>query len=85
MRTLVKAPVPVPSVVLVLLIVGFDDVLQQTPLDVTGSPPSLEMLPPDIDEVGVIDPGAEVVKVGRAPGVLKMISFPYAVPPALVA
>ncbi len=84
MRILVKLPVPAPSVVFVLLIVGFEDVLQQTPLDVTGSPPSLEMLPPDIDEMEVIELGAEVVKVGSAPGVLKMISLPYAIPPLLV-
>jgi hypothetical protein len=34
----VKFPVPVPLVVLLLDIVGLDDVLQQTPLAVTLAP-----------------------------------------------
>ena len=82
---LVKLPVPVPLVVLLSFIVGFADVLQQTPLDVTGNPPWLEMLPPDIADDCVIEPGAVVVNVARAPAVVKVSSLPYAVPPEYVA
>lgn len=41
-----KTPVPVPSIVLKLAVVGLGDVLQQTPRDVTAAPPSDEMSPP---------------------------------------
>jgi hypothetical protein len=44
---LVKEPVPVPSEVFVESeTVGFDEVLQTTPLAVIGEPPSAVMFPP---------------------------------------
>jgi hypothetical protein len=44
---LVKEPVPVPSEVLEAEgTVGFDEVLQTTPLAVIGEPPSAVMFPP---------------------------------------
>jgi len=64
-RLLVNAPVPVPSVVLVLNeIVGFADVLQHTPRAVTDAPPSLVILPPLVAVVLVIEDAAVVVRVG---------------------
>ena len=49
---LTKLPVPVPSFVLLLEIVGLSDVLQQMPLAVTGEPLSVVILPPPVaDEV----------------------------------
>ena len=50
---LVKAPVPVPLVVLESDIVGFCDVLQQTPLAVIGLPPSDVIVPPLVAEMDV--------------------------------
>ena len=49
-----KDPVPFPSVVLELAIVGFDAVFQQTPRTDTAAPPSELTLPPLIAEVLVI-------------------------------
>ena len=64
-RELVKLPVPEPSVVLVLNeIVGFVDVLQQTPREVTDAPPSLVILPPLVAVVCVIVVTAVVERVG---------------------
>ena len=74
---LVNAPVSVPSVVLLFVIVGFADVLQQTPLAVTDAPPSLVMFPPLVAAVCVIEDTAVVVSVGTVAGfVVKLISFP---------
>jgi hypothetical protein len=48
---LTKEPVPDPFEVKGLrLMVGFGDVLQATPLDVTGEPPSEVTLPPLVRE-----------------------------------
>jgi hypothetical protein len=44
---LVKFPVPAPSIVLLLAVVGLAETLQQTPLEVTSAPPSFVTLPPD--------------------------------------
>jgi len=44
--SLVKAPLPSPFDVWLLLVVGFAEVLQQTPLAVTEAPPSDVTLPP---------------------------------------
>jgi hypothetical protein len=64
-RLLVNAPVPVPSVVLVLNeIVGFDVVFQHTPRAVTDAPPSLVILPPLVAVELVIEDAAVVVSVG---------------------
>ena len=43
-----NAPVPIPSVVLVVsAIVGIALALQQTPLAIIEAPPSLEIFPPE--------------------------------------
>jgi len=66
-RLLVNAPVPVPSVVLVLNeVVGFADVLQHTPRAVTDAPPSLVILPPLVAVELVIEDDAVVESVGAA-------------------
>ncbi|MBA7592589.1 hypothetical protein ES708_34777 [subsurface metagenome] len=73
---LVNAPVPAPSVVLVLnAIVGFVDVLQHTPRVATFAPPSLVTFPPEVAVVLVIPVIVAVVTVGGAE-VVKLISFP---------
>lgn len=51
MMELVKLPVLVPSIVCESEVVGFGEVLQQTPRAVTDEPPSDEMLPPQRAEV----------------------------------
>jgi hypothetical protein len=62
---LVKAPVPVPSTVLVVnAIVGLAVVLQQTPLAVMEAPPSLVIVPPDMDVVALMLVGVVVESVG---------------------
>lgn len=61
---LVKAPVPVPSVVLKFIVVGFWLVLQHTPLAVTVAPPSEVMFPPEEADVAVIEIMFVVVKTG---------------------
>ena len=43
-----NTPVPVPSVVLELLVVGFAVVDQQAPLTVTVPPPSAVIFPPEV-------------------------------------
>ena len=62
---LVNVPVPVPSLVQVPPLVGFVDVLQQTPLSVTGTPPSEVIVPPLLAVVLVIAETAVVVRAGR--------------------
>jgi hypothetical protein len=62
---LAKLPVPVPSIVLELAIVGAVVVLQQTPLAVTVKPPSLLIIPPETAEVEAILEIVLVVIVGR--------------------
>ena len=67
-RLLEKAPVPVPSVVLLLAMVGFWEVDQHTPLAVTVAPPSLVTLPPEeavVEEEALV---AAVVTVGGEAG-----------------
>jgi len=62
---LVKLPVPVPSMVLLSLVVGFSDVLQQTPRAVTAAPPSDVTLPPLEALVVVFEDTAVVLKSVR--------------------
>lgn len=81
---LVKLPVPVPFIVLLLLIVGFCEVLQHTPRAVTVAPPLEVTLPPQVAVVQAMSPTAFVVTVGKV-GVVKLRSAPYAVPTLLVA
>ena len=60
---LVKLPVPVPSVVLLLPVVGLADVFQQTPLAVIEAPPSEVIFPPLVAVDVVIADIAVVVTV----------------------
>ena len=59
-----KLPVPVPLVVLLLAVVGFADVLQQTPRDAMVAPPSEVIFPPLEAVVEVIDVKGVVLTVG---------------------
>ena len=61
---LVYAPVPEPSKVLESAIVGFSDLLQQTPLEVTSEPPSSVTFPIAVATVGVADVTSDMVTVG---------------------
>ena len=54
MIELVNVPVPVPFVVKLLSMVGFELVFQHIPLAVTIASPSLKMIPPQVAEVVVI-------------------------------
>jgi hypothetical protein len=68
---LVKAPVPVPLVVVfVAPITGFAVVAQQTPLAVTAPPPSAVIFPPEIAVVKVSPLIASVVRVGTTIGLV---------------
>lgn len=84
-RLLIKLPVPVPSVVVLSLIVGLCDVLQQTPRAVTASPPSEVTLPPPDAVVAVIEEMAVAVTVGVVVAVIKLSSLLYSVPTEFVA
>ena len=82
---LVKVPVPVPSVVVLLDVVGFGEVLQHTPLLVTVAPPSVEMVPPPDAPEEVMEVIEVVVSVGSKAVVVKLTCVPYAVPELFVA
>ena len=84
MRLLVNTPVPVPSADFGSDIVGFSDLLQHTPLEVTVAPPSAETLPPLIAEVEAIVFMAYVDTMARD-CVINNTSSPYDVPRAFVA
>ena len=76
---LVKAPVPVPSVVFVdSETVGLVVVAQTTPLAVMGLTPSAVMFPPLVAVEGVIDVAVTVADiVAKDPAdVVKLISVP---------
>jgi hypothetical protein len=61
-------------------------VAQQTPLAVTAAPPSAVIVPPEVAELTVIAVTAVVVRDGTTTEfVIKVISFPYAVPALFVA
>jgi hypothetical protein len=64
-RPLVNVPVPAPLVVLKFEVVGFDDVLQQTPRAVTAAPLSDATFPPVLAVVGVILITEDVVNAGK--------------------
>ena len=69
MITLVKLPVPVPSVVLVeRFTVGLLDVLQTMPRLVIGAPPSELIDPPPVPVVVPVALAAEVLTDGNAMG-----------------
>ena len=56
-----KDPLPAPSVVLLLDVVGLEEVLQQTPLAVTAAPPSEVTFPPLVAVYAAIALAAVVV------------------------
>jgi hypothetical protein len=81
-----NTPVPVASEVFGLLVVGFAVVAQQVPLAVIAPPPSAVIFPPDTAVVKPIEVAVVVVSVGNTTGlVVKVSSFPYAVPALFVA
>ena len=61
---LANEPVPLPSIVLKLAIVGFGLVLQHTPRTEIGESPSLDMLPPVEKDVPVMEVASIVVRLG---------------------
>ena len=73
---LVKIPIPVPSVVKLSAVVGFGDVLQQTPRAIIAPPPSYVTFPPLDAVVGVILEIGAVVIVGTTALVIKVTSSP---------
>jgi hypothetical protein len=80
-----KLPEPVPSVVTEPDMVGFAVVAQQTPRAVTAPPPLAVIFPPETAVVKVIEVTAVVVRVAVVTAVANVSSFPYAVPPLLIA
>ena len=70
LKLLLKVPVPVPSEVLLLLIVGAVEVFQHTPRAVTADPPSEDMLPPAVAVVIAMADAEVVVSVGTANAVV---------------
>jgi hypothetical protein len=73
-KLLVKLPVPVPSEVLSSEIVGLCEVLQHTPLDVTGESPESLMVPPPEALVDVMEDIIVVFRVGGF-SKLELLSF----------
>ena len=69
-------PLNEPSLVRDPDIRGLCDVLQQTPLVVTGDPPLPDIFPPDCAPVLVIPEGVVVVSDGTVASVLNVRSFP---------
>ena len=63
-----NGPDNIGSVVLLFAVVGFADVFQHTPLAVIVAPPSLDIIPPLVAVVYVIDVITVVVKTGTAAG-----------------
>ena len=61
---LVNAPVPEPSEVLLLAIVGFSEEFQHTPLELTAAFPSLVTFPPVVAVVCEIPVTVVVVTTG---------------------
>jgi hypothetical protein len=75
----------VPLVVLFPEMVGPVVLPQQTPCAVIAAPPVAVTVPPEFAVVAVIELIAVVVTDGTSINVVKLISFPYEVPIALVA
>ena len=77
---------PVPSDECEPDIVGFDDILQQTPLAVTAPPPEEVTLPPETAVVRETDVTAAVVTTGKLTVEDVNVNWlPYAVPILFVA
>ncbi len=62
---LVKAPIPIPSFVVLLAVVGCRVVPYATPLEVTEAPPSAVIFPPVMAPVDVMTVADVVVTVGN--------------------
>jgi hypothetical protein len=83
---LVKEPVPLPSVVLLLLMVGDEMVLQHTPRAVTDKVPAEVTVPPQVKLVWLILLISAVFTAGAIYArVVNVFSAPYEVPAELVA
>ena len=76
MIELTKLLEPVPLEVFLSVIVGFSLVLQHTPLEITGDPPSNDINPPLAAVVVEILVTAIVVIVGKVDIVVKTTWFP---------
>jgi hypothetical protein len=70
-----KVPMPEPSIVQALAMVGPADTLQHIPLAVTGAPPSETTFPPPLAEVDLMDDNSAVVTAGKSK-VVNMLSAP---------
>ena len=68
-----KIPMPVPSDVLLSVMVGIDPVLQQTPRAITVAPPSEVILPPLIAVVIAISITSDVVNTGGTLSSLQLL------------
>ena len=84
MRLLVKVPVPVPLVVWLPLTVGLCDVLQQTPLAVTGEQASAVIVPPQVAVVEVMFVTLAVVTVASEAVVMVTVTVAVPVQPRLL-
>ena len=62
--------------VVLLAVVGLGEVLQHTPLTVTGTPPSEVTLPPDVAPLDVMFVNVAVVTVGGSVPAVKLTSLP---------
>jgi hypothetical protein len=70
-------PVPVPSEVFVLrVVVGFEAVPHTIPLAVTANPPSVDMFPPLVAVVEVMELAAVVAARVGVVNVVKLICAP---------
>jgi len=63
---LANVPLPDPLVVWLPAMVGFDEVLQQTPLAIIAKPPADEILPPIKAVVAVTELAVVVFMVGKS-------------------
>ena len=80
-----NTPEPSPSVVWLSVTNGLLLVFQHIPRAVTGAPPSVVIFPPETAEFDVMEVAGVVVSEGVLALLLKVISFPYAVPAEFVA
>jgi hypothetical protein len=71
-----KIPDPVPSEVLLLVVVGLAEVLQHTPLAVTAAPPSEVTFPPLVAVVVDVATVVPVTTVGGIEGVVNVTFIP---------
>ena len=85
MIALVNLPLPVPSLVNELEMVGFGDVDQQTPFADIVPPPVLVINPPLTAEFDVTEVITSVVSVGKSMDVVKFNCCPYDVPNSFMA